>query len=167
MKWIWLLLGIILALSVGQTKDPDILVTPPTVQKVFIKDTKARDLLSKVFNRDMSHFRTGTMKVTLTAYSAVPRETNSQPEITAYNVPSRIGLVAISRDLEAVLSPGEVILLPNYGVFKVQDRMSTHKHKGTNPTPIVRTVDILHATPQAAKLFGVKKHEPLIFILED
>ncbi|RLG18751.1 hypothetical protein DRN75_00870 [Nanoarchaeota archaeon] len=155
MRWVLLLI-----LLIGTP------VSEPQIIYMKIQDTQARELLSKVFNRDMSNFQTATMDVTLTAYSATVAETNNRPEVTAYMVPSRIGIVAVSRDLEAVFSPGELILLPNYGLFKIQDRMSTHKHKGTNPVPITNTIDILHATPKAARLFGVKKHEPLIFILD-
>lgn len=125
-------------------------------------------LLAKIFNQDMTNFNTASITITATAYSACAAECNSQPYWTANHTPSRIGLLAISADLEHELGLqlDQLVLLPKYGLFKISDRMSTCKHKNTaNPIPIRRTVDILHASAHAAKLFGIDPEIELIYIL--
>lgn len=97
-------------------------------------------------------------EVTLTAYTARPEETNANPHVTAFNSPTRIGIIAVSRDLEALgLVAGTRVLIEPYGLFQVDDRTSTHKRKNTsNPIPIRNTIDILHANLAAARKFGIQ-----------
>ena len=158
-----------------------LLITIPIIEKSESPQTKLTQnvelqveldqrnkLLSKIFNRNMTTFSTASINVTATAYSACAVECNSEPYWTANHTPSRIGLLAISADLEhdLGLQLDQLVLLPKYGLFKIADRMSTHKHKNTaNPIPIRRTVDILHASAHAAKLFGIDPEIELIYIL--
>lgn len=127
---------------------------------------KHQQLTELIFQRPIDDFSLRTISVTATAYSATPRETNSSPEVTADMTPSRIGLLAISRDLEAELGLqlGETVVIPELGVFKIHDRMSTHKRKGTSQQQAIRrSVDILHANSKAALMFG-KQQVKLIYI---
>jgi len=129
--------------------------------------TKNRKLLEIIFSHPMDNYLVLSTPVTVSAYTASVDETNSEPHFTADMTPSRIGLVAISRDLEHELgiSLGQTIILPSLGVFRVHDRMSTHKRKNTaSPVPITRSIDILHANKKAAKKFGVRQNETMLYI---
>lgn len=126
--------------------------------------TKQNELLSYAIGQQVNSGTTIYSRiVTLTAYSARKEECNNHPEITANHTPSRVGQVAVSPDLEALgLTVGTRIIITGLGtfdingVFPVDDRTSTHKRKNTrHPVPITNTIDILHANPAAAKLFGV------------
>jgi 3D (Asp-Asp-Asp) domain-containing protein len=131
------------------------------------KTTRACNLLSTAFRKPMDDFTIQSVQVTVTAYSASVDETNSEPWITADRTPSRIGIVGVSHDLrdDLGIQIGDTVLLPDYGMFRVHDAMSTHKRKNTkNPIPITRTVDILHASKKAARLFGIQHNKELIFI---
>lgn len=116
-----------------------------------------RQLLEQVFNQPIQHLQTYTATVTLSAYTASVDETNAEPWITANLTPSRIGLVAVSRDilLLAGLHLGQTILLPPYGAFQIQDVM--HERWKMR-------VDILHASKKAARLFGVKENMKMVWI---
>jgi 3D (Asp-Asp-Asp) domain-containing protein len=87
--------------------------------------------------------------VTVTAYTAREEECNSEPWITADGTPSRIGLLAVSRDIltELNLKYGQRVLLQDYGVFEIRDTMNKRWR---------RRVDILHADPESARRFGKK-----------
>ncbi len=104
-----------------------------------------------------------SIPVTLTAYTATKEECDDHPEITADGTPSRIGIAALSRDLieEFGLKKGQFILIPELGFFSVfpaNDLLSTHKRKNTaKPIPIRRQVDLLHASKEAARLFGERE----------
>ncbi len=133
---------------------------------IQVQDQLHKRLSELTFSRDMTNASLRTITVTASAYSASKAECNATPEITADGTPSRIGLLAISRDLESELGLqlGETVLLPGLGVFKIHDRMSTHKHKGTAKCkPIRRSVDILHVSHKAARLFTPRTTE-LIYI---
>ena len=131
---------------------------------------KALNLLSDIFHKELdNNLVTNTQHVTISAYTATIEECDITPYVTANMTPSRIGLLAISRDLleKFSLQMGEVVLLYTFnddgsdeclGSFIVADKMSTHKRKGTNSvTPITNSVDILHSSKKSARLFGVKK----------
>ena len=119
-----------------------------------LRNTDARKLLSKVFQRDMTSYSLASTTVTITAYSARAAETDDSPHLTADMSYSRIGLLAVSRDMLAYLDYGQIVLLPNYGLFRVSDTMAkrfTHR------------VDILHSSPRSARLFGKHTNQTLIW----
>jgi 3D (Asp-Asp-Asp) domain-containing protein len=91
-----------------------------------------------------------SIPVTVTAYSARRAETNSEPWWTADMTLSRVGILAVSRDIlnELGLEYGQTVILGNYGVFKVHDTMNKR---------FTRRVDILMANQKAALKFGLKK----------
>ena len=105
-------------------------------------------LLAEVFGYIPSN--SFSTPVTVTAYSARPQETNSEPWFTADMTPSRVGLLAVSRDLlyEVGLQYGQTVILEGLGVFKVRDTMNERFR---------RRVDILMAHHKAAKLFGKRE----------
>lgn len=88
--------------------------------------------------------------VSVTAYTATPSQCDSTPHITASNIRVRLGIVALSRDLERQfdLKFGDKLVLEGLGVFEFQDRMhSRWRNK----------VDIFMFDYQKALHFGVKK----------
>jgi 3D (Asp-Asp-Asp) domain-containing protein len=94
--------------------------------------------------------------VTLTAYSARKCETDSTPTITASGKKVRPGIVALSRDLEALFGFkfGDKIILEGHKELVFEDRM--HKRKKLQ-------LDIFMTKTKDALKFGVKKG---ILILE-
>jgi len=125
---------------------------------------KRNILLSQIFSANMTKYTELSLPVTLTAYTASKDECNSSPETTAFNMPSRVGYIALSRDMfrKTGLRAGDLALLFDeeicIGLFTVADKMSSHKHKGTDRKKIIEnTVDVLHATKESAKIFGVKQ----------
>lgn len=96
--------------------------------------------------------------VKVTAYNPVRSQTDSSPLITASNKRVRLGMVALSRDLEREfgLMFGDTIYLDGIGRFVFEDRMHRRKR---------RQVDILMFNPIEARKFGVKNS--YLFILEE
>jgi 3D (Asp-Asp-Asp) domain-containing protein len=114
-------------------------------------------ILSDVFNREFTHDLPVFAKlVTVTAYTARIEECDETPEVTSSGRPSRVGAIAVSRDLEARgISLGDMVVIKGMGLFRVEDRTGEFKRKNTdNPIPVTNTVDILHANIKAAKKFG-------------
>ena len=108
-------------------------------------------LLEIIFNRQMSEFDIYSNDcVTVTAYSASEDETDANPDKTADMTNSRVGLLAVSRDMLDYLNYGQIVILPPFGVFRVSDTMNK---RYTN------TVDILHSSKASAYAFG--KHEDM------
>ncbi len=96
-----------------------------------------------------------TMTVTATAYTARKEECNAEPWITASGTPSRVGVIAVSRDLETLgIGMGDMVIIKGMGLFRVEDRMNRRW---------TRRVDILHANLRAAKLFAKRKIEIMWF----
>jgi len=115
-------------------------------QQISYENNSARELLSIIFQQDMTSYTMASTHVTVTAYSARSAETDSSPELTADMTPSRIGLLAVSRDLlDAGLSYGQIVVLDGYGVFRISDTMNKR---------FTSRVDILHSSAKSAKLFG-------------
>jgi len=87
--------------------------------------------------------------VTLTAYSARKCETDSTPTITASGKKVRPGIVALSRDLEALFDFkfGDNVILEGHKTLTFEDRM--HKRKKLQ-------VDIFMVKTKDALKFGVK-----------
>lgn len=96
--------------------------------------------------------------VRVTAYNPVRSQTDSSPLITASNKRVRLGMVALSRDLEREFGFmfGDTIYLDGIGRFVFEDRMHRRKR---------RHVDILMFNPIEARKFGVKSS--YLFILEE
>ncbi len=87
--------------------------------------------------------------VKVTAYNPVRSQTDSSPFITASNKHVRVGMVALSRDLEREFgfTFGDTVYLYGFGRFIFEDRM--HRRKK-------RHVDILILDSMEARRFGVK-----------
>ena len=117
-------------------------------------ETDADRVLALIFSRDCSKLNLKQLKVTVSAYTASVDECDCTPEVTASMTPSRIGLLAVSRDLLKKLPFGTKVILGDYGVFTVADVMNKRYS---------RRVDILHANKKAAKLFGVKSSVTLYY----
>lgn len=113
---------------------------------------KALELLSLIMNQQIDSIQTFSLPVTITAYSAEAAQTDSTPELTADQTPSRIGLLAVSRDLlhEIGLRYGQRVIIPAYGVFEIRDTMNKR---------FTRRVDILHGNEKAALAFGKMEGE--------
>lgn len=114
-------------------------------------------IVSDVFNAEFTKETTVYSKiVTATAYTAREQETNGKPWITANSRPSRVGAIAVSRDLEQLgIRLNDLVVIKDMGLFRVEDRTGEFKRKNTsNPVPVTNTIDVLHAHPKAAKIFG-------------
>jgi len=87
--------------------------------------------------------------VEVTAYTARPEETDDTPTITASGQQVRLGIVALSRDLEHEfgLQFGDMVEIEGLGVFEFQDRMNRR---------IKRGVDIFFNSYRKAIQFGRK-----------
>ena len=96
--------------------------------------------------------------VRVTAYNPVRSQTDSSPLITASNKRVRVGMIALSRDLEREFGFrfGDTVYLYGIGRFVFEDR--THRRKR-------RHVDILMFNPMEARKFGVKRS--YLFVLEE
>ena len=161
MSWVWLIaLAIWASLGVKASLESEMALTAAykeELNSISAENSRYQDLLSKIFQRPVTDPTTQTIKVTATAYHANEQECDKTPEVTANNTPSRVGLLAVSRDLltDVGLSMGQRVVLPNYGLFIVCDVMNK-RYK--------RRVDILHANPEAANLFGVQEDVDLLFL---
>ena len=117
--------------------------------------SRLEDILSYAIGEKYDGQGVKTMTVTATAYTARKEECNAQPWITASGTPSRVGVIAVSRDMEELgIGMGDVVIIKGMGLFRVEDRMNKRWEK---------RVDILHANLQAAKLFAKKKVEIMWF----
>ena len=96
--------------------------------------------------------------VKVTAYNPVRSQTDNSPLITASNKRVRVGMVALSRDLEREFGFrfGDAVYLYGIGRFVFEDRMHRRKR---------RHVDILMFNPTEARKFGVKSS--YLFVLEE
>ncbi|MFQ6077927.1 MAG: hypothetical protein ACE5NJ_02150, partial [Thermodesulfobacteriota bacterium] len=96
--------------------------------------------------------------VKVTAYNPVGSQTDSSPLITASNKRVRVGMVALSRDLEREFGFrfGDTVYLNGLGRFVFEDRMHRRKR---------RHVDILMLNPVDARRFGVKSS--YLYVLEE
>ena len=113
--------------------------------------TKLKFFLSEAFRVEYTGQPMYTKKVTATAYTARAVECNSEPWVTASGRPSRVGGIAISRDLEALgLTLGDMVVIKGMGLFRIEDRMNKRwKNR----------IDILHAHLTAAKNFAKQELE--------
>ena len=112
-------------------------------------NTKLEELLSHAFSTDVRDRPMYSKLVTATAYTAREAECDATPWFTASMEPSRVGAVAVRRDLEAIgLTFGKIIIIEGYGAFRIDDRMNA---RWTN------RIDILHANLKAANLFAKRE----------
>ena len=90
--------------------------------------------------------------VSLTAYTSHPSLTDDSPWVTAFNTKCREGTVAISRDLEDKVRPGEMIrIIMEDGSawhYEVNDRMNKRIRRG---------IDIWLPSMKEARKFGRRK----------
>jgi len=92
-----------------------------------------------------------SMTVTATAYTAREEECNSEPWITASGTPARVGVIAVSRDMEKRgIRLGDLVIIKGMGLFRVEDRMNK---RWSN------RIDILHANLKAARQFAKRQVE--------
>ena len=101
--------------------------------------------------------RVRVIPVKVTAYNPVRSQTDNSPLITASNKRVRVGMAALSRDLEREFDFrfGDTVYLYGLGRFVFEDRMHRRKR---------RHVDILMFNPTVARKFGVKSS--YLFVLE-
>lgn len=91
------------------------------------------------------------IKVVATGYSSTTSETDSTPHVTASNTPTRLGIIALSRDLlkpytsDAPFSFGDRVWLDGLGEFVVEDSMN-HRWR--------RRADIWFPSQEDAIQFG-------------
>ena len=101
--------------------------------------------------------RVRVIPVKVTAYNPVRSQTDNSPLITASNKRVRVGMAALSRDLEREFDFrfGDTVYLYGLGRFVFEDRMHRRKR---------RHVDILMFNATVARKFGVKSS--YLFVLE-
>jgi 3D (Asp-Asp-Asp) domain-containing protein len=89
--------------------------------------------------------------VTVTAYHPGVWAPGSPKGVTASGQKVKVGMVAVSRDIERNLSLefGHRLLLHGLGVFEFQDRMAAR---------VKKKVDIFMDCKQKARRFGVKRY---------
>jgi 3D (Asp-Asp-Asp) domain-containing protein len=108
-------------------------------------------VLSYAFGQNYSGQPLSTMTVTATAYTAREEECDSQPWVTASGTPSRVGVIAVSRDIEQIgIQLGDLVIIKGMGLFRVEDRMNRRWEN---------RVDILHANLKAARRFAKRTVE--------
>jgi 3D (Asp-Asp-Asp) domain-containing protein len=108
-------------------------------------------ILSYALGQDYSGQPFKTRTVHATAYTARAQECNSQPWVTASGTPSRVGVIAVSRDIEQIgIKLGDLVIIKGMGLFRVEDRMNK---RWTN------RIDILHANLEAARRFAKREVE--------
>lgn len=88
--------------------------------------------------------------VSVTAYRPLKRFTDSSPNWTSIGDPSIMGNVAASQDLlaDGTLHYGDIVLIPELGVFRVNDTMNK-RHK--------KHLDILVYTKTQERCVGWRK----------
>ncbi len=93
---------------------------------------------------------------TVTFYSPCPDETDDTPYITASGARVRLGICAVSRDLERYgFTFGKSIYVEGLGSFEVQDRMHRRWQK---------RVDILVMHKSEARRLGKIKDMPVVLL---
>ena len=120
------------------------------IEKLSHKKERAEEFLFHVFDKPVINKPIYSLTVTATAYTARTEECDATPEYMASMKPSRIGAIAVSKDLEKKhgLTLGKKVFIKGFGLMRIEDRM--------NPR-IKNRIDILHANLKAAKIFGKKE----------
>lgn len=108
--------------------------------------------LSSILNQFEFNFKEfQSMEVTVTGYNSVPSQTDSTPNICAWNDKIRPNIVAISRDLEKHGLTRNTKIIINGKVYTVLDKMNKRYKK---------RIDIYFGgkdTIKEARNFGIKK----------
>ena len=118
-------------------------------KKLISENRRLNRLLKEAFQEPLTGKNVMRHEVTATAYSARKKECDLTPHLTASMSLSRVGVIAVSRDLEAIgLKMGKFVLIKGMGLFRVEDRMNSRwKNR----------IDILHANAKAAEKFSPRK----------
>lgn len=115
------------------------------------------DILSMIFG-DWDRTRPIlSTKVTVTAYTSRPEETDDSPHWTADGSLVKRGVIAVSRDIlkELGIRYGQRVVLEGYGAMEVRDTM--------NPR-WTRRVDIWSSDLTAARLHGKKEDVTMLWV---
>jgi len=87
----------------------------------------------EILNADMKQLKNTMIpatRVTVTCYSSEEEQTDSTPNITAFNYKTGPGQIAISRDLLTYgFTPGSKVYIEEVGVFKITDLMNSRWNK--------------------------------------
>jgi 3D (Asp-Asp-Asp) domain-containing protein len=88
-------------------------------------DADVQELIQKIEEQEAFVKTLETVDAVITAYSPTKDQCDSDPLITASMTKVRVGIVALSRDLEKEynLKFGDIIYIHGMGPFKFQDRM--------------------------------------------
>ena len=98
--------------------------------------------------------------VTVTAYRPIEAQTDSSPNWTSIETPAVMGICAASRDLlrSGELKYGDVVSVPQLGVYKVMDTMNI-RHK--------KHIDVLVYTKAQERIVGWRKNVPITRIVSN
>lgn len=112
--------------------------------------SRALSVLDDVFGHAVKPAELKSVQVTITAYSSTIDQCDSTPYIAANNEPVRVGVLAVSPDMqkEFGIRFGQRVLIPGYGLFEVCDVMNPRWK---------RRVDIWESDRNAARLFGKRQ----------
>ena len=126
------------------------IVLVETKPEILSETTSTPDIIPNIIPKPntICQIKTNSMgTLEITAYTACEEECDSTPNITASNQKVRLGICALSRDIEKKhkLKFGDKIFIPEHGTFEFQDRMNKR---------ILKTVDIFMLTKTEARSFG-------------
>jgi 3D (Asp-Asp-Asp) domain-containing protein len=115
------------------------------------------DILSMIFGEWDRTKPVLSTKVTVTAYTSRPEETDDSPHWTADGSLVKRGIIAVSRDIlnELGIRYGQRVVLEGYGAMEVRDTM--------NPR-WTRRVDIWSSDLTAARLHGKKEDVTMLWV---
>jgi 3D (Asp-Asp-Asp) domain-containing protein len=107
----------------------------------------ANDLSQRVYVLEDSVV---ALQVTVTAYSAEVRQTDSTPNETAFLTKVRPWTIAVSRDLLKLgWKPGSCVWLDQIGLFEINDLMNVR---------FKNRIDVFFHDRKIAKAFGIKRN---------
>jgi 3D (Asp-Asp-Asp) domain-containing protein len=140
-----------------QEKNEKIYQLSEANSKHLYRIVELQDVLAVAFAYPVTFdTRFDALDVAATAYSATEEECDDTPWITANGTPSTVGRIATSPDLQMLgLRPGTTVAVAGMGLTRIDDSTSSQVGKGTaQARPLRRTIDVLMAHKQAAKLYG-------------
>lgn len=101
------------------------------------------------------------MTIRATAYNAVPRQTDNDPEITSCMSKPTVGSIAVSQDLYYKgWTCGKRVHLDQLGIFTIKDVFPKY-YKGKLVT---NQIDVLTETEEQAFEFGVKHNVKVVLL---
>ncbi len=151
----WIMLPIILYLSmlsvlIYSAHQAEV-QTKTQISNLQAENARLTGIIGDAFDSDYDQESVFSKVVMASAYTARAEECDEEPWVTSSGRPSRVGAIAVSRDLERLgVNLGDMVIIKGMGLFKVEDRMNK-RWEGK--------IDILHAHLQAAKNFGVEPVE--------